>query len=247
MIRRMPANFSILSLLVLALTVLLSPAPAEAAQKKPPYVLGIGWQNAYCETKAKRPECQGEGEGALFSLQGLWVPGERFCHVADTDRQRDAARDWLGLPAVALPPALDQRLKTAMPGAVSGLDRHVWLMNGTCQSRTPADYFALQLRLLDEVNGSAVARLFKARIGQSVDRAAVTAAFAESFGPDSASRVKMRCRKIGGRQLVTGLTIGLGGELDKAPLKEAIDAAPATRFGCESGIVDAAGSTPKSR
>lgn len=218
-------------------------AQARPVSAKPAFVLGLGWQPAYCEKKAKRPECSGSAVAPQFSLQGLWVPGQRFCHVEETARARDKARDWLGLPAVALPADLDARLKAAMPGTVSGLDRHVWLMNGSCQTRTAEAYFALQLRLLDEVNGSAVGRLFKARLGQGVDRAAVVAAFTESFGEDSALRVKMRCRKIGDRMLVTGLTLGLGATPDQAGLKEAMAGAPVTRFGCESGIVDQPGSS----
>lgn len=228
-------------------------AAAQERRAKPALILGLGWQPAFCARQSRRPECReqlggqagGQAEATRFSLQGLWSPGKRFCGVDEAMRKRDRGRDWMSLPALAVSAPLEARLKRAMPGVASGLDRHVWLMNGGCQARTQEAYFDLQLRLLEAVNASAVARLFAERAGQTVDRAAVQAAFAESFGAGSGLRVKMRCRRTGERMRVTGLTIGLGPLDEQGPAEEAlraaIAAAPETRFGCESGVLDRAG------
>jgi ribonuclease T2 len=50
----------------------------------------------------------------------------------------------------------------------------------------------------------------------------------------------MRCRKDGSREIITGITIGLG-STEGDDLKALIAKAGTTRFGCVEGIVDAAG------
>lgn len=79
-----------------------------------------------------------------------------------------------------------------MPGVKSGLDRHQWLRNGTCQTADAEDYFTLQLRLLEELNRSAVRALFADRIGEELDEKQIKQAFDRSFGAGAGDRVRMQ-------------------------------------------------------
>jgi ribonuclease T2 len=89
-----------------------------------------------------------------------------------------------------------------------------------------------------------VGALFAANIGKTLDEAQIKAAFDQAFGAGSGDKVKMRCRKDGGRRLISGLSVGLGPEKDGEKglgLAELLKRAKATKFGCPSGIVDAVG------
>ena len=67
-------------------------------------------------------------------------------------------------------------------------------------------------------------------------------AFDDSFGTGAGDRVRMRCQKAGARSVVTGLTIGLSGDVSaNAGLSSLILAAGDTDFKCAKGTVDAAG------
>lgn len=116
------------------------------------------------------------------------------------------------------------------------------MRNGTCHTANAEDYFALQLRLLDEINSSAVRTLFADQIGKELDEKQIKQAFDQSFGAGAGERVRMRCQSVNGRSVITGLTIGLSGELSgKAELAELIQAAAPTEFKCGKGIAAAAG------
>ncbi|HXV29759.1 MAG TPA: ribonuclease [Sinorhizobium sp.] len=210
------------------------------------YVLAVSWQPGFCETRPTRKECVDQTadrfDATHFSLHGLWPLRKSYCGVEAELKTRDRKGDWLDLPKLAVADETAARLLVAMPGVKSGLDRHQWLRSGTCQAANAEDYFALQLRLLDQLNDSAVRSLFAEKIGSEVDEAEIKAAFDGSFGAGAGDRVRMRCRAVGGREVITGLTIGLSGELSgKADLKSLIQAAGPTEFKCAKGIVDAAG------
>lgn len=67
-------------------------------------------------------------------------------------------------------------------------------------------------------------------------------AFDTSFGKGAGDRVRMRCQKAGPRSVITGLTIGLSGNVSAgAGLSPLILAAGETDFKCGRGGVDAAG------
>lgn len=210
------------------------------------YILAVSWQPGFCEIRPDRKECAGQTaeryDATHFSLHGLWPVKKSYCGVAADIRARDKTGDWLGLPQLALAEETAARLQVVMPGTQSGLDRHQWLRSGTCHGGTAQDYFSLQLRLLDELNGSAVQALFAGRLGRDVTEGEVKQAFDTSFGTGAGDRVRMRCQTAGARSVVTGLTIGLSGDIsDEAGLAPLILAAGNTDFKCAKGIVDAAG------
>ncbi|HTO31815.1 MAG TPA: ribonuclease [Pararhizobium sp.] len=222
---------------------------AEKTSSPPPktqYILAVSWQPGFCETRPKRKECAGQTaerfDATHFSLHGLWPVKKSYCGVAADIRARDKKGSWLDLPQLAMAEDTAARLLVAMPGTQSGLDRHQWLRSGTCQGGTAQDYFALQLKFLDEFNGSAVRTLFAGRIGEEVTESEIKQAFDTSFGAGAGERVRMRCQKAGSRSLITGLTIGLSGDVSGGPgLSQLILAAGKTDFKCDRGTVDAAG------
>jgi ribonuclease I len=217
----------------------------DPGRGKTAFVLGLAWQPAFCATRRTRPECISQSadraDARQFSLLGLWRPRETFCNVAEVLREDDRKRDWMKLPAVPLKPDLAARLAVAMPGTASGLDRHQWLRGGSCQALDPDAYFSLQMRLLDAVNASDVGTLFRERIGREVTATEVKAAFDHAFFEGAGSRIKMQCRQVGDRMLVTGLTVGLGAEISAtSDLGGLVRAASPTTFRCEKGFVSAA-------
>ncbi|WP_412178309.1 ribonuclease T2 family protein [Rhizobium sp. PL01] len=238
-----------LSLFVLAM--MSSPAAfaeeqASLAKGRTEYILAVSWQPGFCETRPNRKECVGQTserhDATHFSLHGLWPVKKSYCGVAADIKARDRNGDWLDLPKLAMAQETAAKLMVAMPGTQSGLDRHQWLRSGTCHGGTAQDYFSVQLRLLEEINSSAVRALFSGRIGREVTEGDVKQAFDESFGKGSGDRVRMRCEKAGARSVITGLTIGLSGDVSSnAGLSTLILAAGDTDFKCAKGTVDAAG------
>ncbi|MCA1439606.1 ribonuclease [Ensifer sp. IC4062] len=221
-------------------------APDVANSGKTQYVLAVSWQPGFCETRPNRSECADQTpdrfDATHFSLHGLWPLKKSYCGVEAELKARDRKGDWLELPKLAMADETAARLLVAMPGVKSGLDRHQWLQSGTCQTAKAEDYFKLQLRLLDELNNSAVQALFADKLGSEIDEKEIKQAFNESFGAGAGDRVRMRCQTVNGRSVITGLTIGLAGDLSgKAGLESLIQAAGTTEFKCAKGIADAAG------
>ncbi|WP_457585635.1 ribonuclease T2 [Ensifer canadensis] len=246
-----------MTIVAMALAMLLAPSSFALAQEKvdagagsgssrTDYVLAVSWQPGFCETRPERKECASQTaerfDATNLSLHGLWPLRKSYCGVAAEMRSQDRKGDWLDLPKLAMADDTATRLLIAMPGVQSGLDRHQWLRSGTCQGGTVDDYFAVQLRMLEELNRSAVGALFRGRIGSELDEAAIKQAFDQSFGSGAGDRVRMRCQTVAGRSVITGLTIGLTGDISgKSSLAPLIQAAGPTEFKCTKGIADAAG------
>lgn len=228
--------------------------PARAEESDPSagaarYVFAVSWHPGFCETRPSRAECAAQSSGGAaarqFSLHGLWPLKQSYCGIADGLKAEYRKARWTDLPPVELSPDTAARLRDAMPGTVSGLDRQQWVRSGTCSGLSAERYFALSLAMLDRLNVSAVQALFAARIGASVSQDDVRGAFDAAFGKGAGERVRMRCRKDGARQVITGLTIGLSGlpgeGEDESVMGPLILAAGKTAFQCTSGVVDAAG------
>lgn len=208
-------------------------------------VLGLSWHSGFCETRTKLPECRDQDKSGIaarqFSLHGLWTVGKSYCGVPQSMRDGDKKRKWLDMPELGLDEELKVELARAMPGTMSGLDRHEWIKHGTCSGDVAAGYYARALKLLAALNGSEVQALFEGSIGKELDQDAIQQAFDAAYGPGAGERIRMRCAKDGSRQVITGLTVGLGAVEEADDIGPMIAAAAPTRFGCTKGVVDAAG------
>jgi len=212
------------------------------------YVLAVNWQPAFCETSPGKPECRQQSadsfEATNFTLHGLWPQprDNEYCDVPARQRMASEFGEWHDLPEPDLSPALRRDLDQAMPGTMSGLDRHEWTKHGTCYGTGPEEYYADALDLMLALNTSAVAELFGGNIGRKITLAQVREAFDVAFGPGAGERVGMDCAPDGNRTVITELTIGLTGEItgpdDMAAL---LAAASPTDGGCGSGMVDPVG------
>ncbi len=228
-----------------------APAPPPAAQATDA-VLALNWQPAFCESRPGTPECRLLNAGKLraaatrLSLHGLWPQDESqaYCDVPARLVATDKAGRWYDLPAVDLDADTRARLRAAMPGTASDLDRHEWLKHGTCHPGPGgADaYFDAMLALVDAIQRSDVGALLAARVGETVRTAQIRAAFDSAFGPGAGQRVQAHCTDDGRRVLIQELTIALRGNItpDSAP-GPLMRAADPVSPGCPGGVIDAAG------
>ncbi|TBE50809.1 ribonuclease [Rhizobium ruizarguesonis] len=225
-------------------------AVAQEAGGRTRFILAASWQPAFCQTNQKKAECAsqtGERPDATnFSFHGLWPMREDYCGVSAEQKAADKDGDWNKLPEVTLAAETKTALTKAMPGTQSGLERHEWVKHGTCTKMSADDYFGVGVHLVSALNASAVRDLFAANIGKPVKADAIKAAFDKSFGPGAGDRVKMSCRRAGNVRMISELTIGLSEAAGAASAKttglaDLIQGAGKTSFGCDEGVVDAAG------
>ena len=200
------------SLLLLAGSVVGTRAFAEDS-----YLLALTWQPGFCadEARAAFAECKlAPKDTPRLVLHGLWPDwdangdgkrnaGDDFCVTGADNRKAMMALDggnWLKLPPVKLSEASSNDLTAAMPGTITGLDRHEWWKHGTCSQLEADAYFAIAVALLREVERGSLARLIVDYAGETVERKKVLAAFELDFGPKSARALALDC-DAGGDQL----------------------------------------------
>lgn len=220
--------------------------PADRPAPPGRFVLAASWQPAFCELRARRPECRSlpssasEMGGLGFSLHGLW-PQPRdnsFCGVSAPRRDLAERGPWSRLPALNLSHGTRRWLEGLMPGTQSHLHRYQWTKHGTCYGADPERYFRHSAALIEQLNASAVRGLFLSRLGLEISAREVRAAFDEAFGRGAGARVRVRCD--GG--MVSELQIGLEGRVsESASLAGLIRAAERRSAGCPGGRVDAPG------
>ncbi|MFT4184733.1 MAG: ribonuclease [Rhizobium sp.] len=215
------------------------------------FILAASWEPAFCQGNQRKAECRNQSSNDFdaknFSLHGLWPMRQEYCGVSDDLKQADRSSDWKDLPAVQLLAEVKTKLDKAMPGTQSGLERHEWIKHGTCTKLSADNYFSIATGLIAELNASAVRDLFAQNIGKELDAEAIKAAFDQSFGEGANARIKMSCRRVGDVRVISELTIGLSEDaLDSSQgnqprLEQLIQGAGRTSFGCDRGVVDAAG------
>lgn len=225
------------------------PAARTPSDGKPSYVFAISWQAAFCESLPDKAECRTQTEARYdathFTLHGLWPQprGNEYCGVDPRDISADRSHRWEQLPAPELQPATRTALEKAMPGVASYLDRHEWTTHGTCFFEKSADaYFRREIALIEQINTSPVQKLFAENIGREIQTSDIRAAFDQGFGAGAGDRVRVSCKRDGGRRIIVEMTIGLRGDvIDNAKLADLIAGASPTNAGCNSGIVDPVG------
>jgi ribonuclease T2 len=225
-------------------TVKPKPKPQPPKGGVPFYAFAISWEPAFCSAMKGKAECRNETpasyEASHFSLHGLWPQPRRnvFCGVDRATAALDDQHKWEQLPKPELSAATKAALDKVMPGTQSVLERHEWIKHGTCYVGGSAEvFFKDQVRLINDVNGSAVQAFMQANIGKTIQADDIRMAFDQAYGTGAGERVHVSCSKDG---LISELTIGLKGDISSGvSLKDLIAASATTDAGCSSGLVQA--------
>lgn len=222
-----------------------APPPAgDASGARATHVLAMSWQPAFCKSHTDKSECRDPAAQERYtknlSLHGLWPQprGTQYCNVSAGDKAADRNHNWDGLPAPEMSAETLKRLSAVMPGVQSKLERHEWIVHGSCFGANADSYFARAAGLSESVNGSAVSKLFADNAGKTLSGEAIRAAFDEAFGAGSGARVTVSCHGKGERRQITELIISLAGDVTgSAPIGDLMKAAQPVRAGCPSGVV----------
>jgi ribonuclease T2 len=225
-------------------TVKPKPNPKGPKDGKPYYVLALSWEPAFCEKMSGKAECKNETaasyEASHLSLHGLWPQPRRnvFCGVDRATAALDDQHQWEQLPAPPISADTKAALDKVMPGTQSVLERHEWIKHGTCYPGGNANqYFKDAVRLVNDVNASAVQTFIAANIGRTINTSDLRAKFDEAYGKSAGERVRVSCSPDG---MISELTIGLKGDISAGTkLSDLIAASEPTDAGCPSGVIDA--------
>jgi ribonuclease T2 len=194
------------------------PAPGTSGTRAT-HVLAMGWEPAFCEQHVDKSECRELTPSSFaathLSLHGLWPQprGRQYCNVAPDVRNIDQHHDWSDLPEPEISPDTLKQLAAVMPGVQSKLQRHEWIVHGTCFGGNADDYFARAAGLAEAVNASTVSQLFADSVGKSLSADAIRAAFDDAFGVGAGARVTFSCHGQGDNRKITELIINLAGDV----------------------------------
>lgn len=208
------------------------------------HVLAMSWQPTFCAQHTDKAECRDlkstSYAGTHLSLHGLWPQprGTQYCNVSPDLKQTDRDHDWNRLPEPEMSADTQKRLAAAMPGVQSNLQRHEWIVHGTCFGTSADAYFARAATLAEAVNASKVSQLFADNVGRSLSTDAIRAAFDDAFGPGAGARVTVSCRGRGDNRKITEMIINLAGDVSgSGALGDLIHAAQALPAGCPGGLI----------
>ncbi|WED43048.1 ribonuclease T2 family protein [Legionella cardiaca] len=166
------------------------------------YVLALSWQPGFCQTygyELGKPEClkltADSYQANHMVLHGLWpnqqICGEHygFCGVRIKEHHCD-------YPEVNLSDKVAQTLRQFMPAYAAGscLERHEWNKHGSCQTLSSDAYFALALRLNQEVNQTALGQFLHEHVGDTIRREELREKVRESFGKETSRKVYFGCK-----------------------------------------------------
>ncbi len=221
----------------------------KPGRKAAQYLLALSWQPTFCESRPNKKECRKQTDkrydASHLSLHGLWPQprANAYCGVTDNDKGIDRHKRWHLLAPVKLSQDTMNKLAFVMPGSQSNLQRHEWLKHGTCYGTNADTYYKHAIELTQQVNRSAVGRLFADNLGKRITLKQVRNRFDQAFGKGAGRKVDMRCDRKG---RVSELWINLKGQttnkkaadLDMSSLLKAAINAGST---CYKGVVDEAG------
>lgn len=210
------------------------------------YVLTVSWHPAFCETKPNLAECRNERSSdyaaSHFSLHGLWPQDDEYCGIGEQVIAIDEANRWDDLPPIAVTDATWRDLQRVMPGTQDRLERHEWVLHGSCAGVSPDLYFRRAIALLEEINGSAVRDLLSRNVGSTVSRNQIRAAFDAAFGTGAGRKVRVDCETDDARNLIAELRINLrGAAMQSTGFSDLVHAARNASAGCPAGTVDRTG------
>jgi ribonuclease T2 len=210
------------------------------------YVLTVSWHPAFCETKPYLDECRSERSSDYsadhFSLHGLWPQDDDYCGVDGDLIAIDEDNRWDDLPPIAVSDTTWRDLKRIMPGTADNLERHEWVLHGSCSGASAETYFRRAAALVEDFNGSAARDLLARNLGNTLTRNQIRAAFDDAFGNGAGRKVRVDCEADDDRNLIFELRINLeGAAMGNASLRDLMRAARNASAGCASGTVDRAG------
>lgn len=212
------------------------------------HVLALGWEPAFCTKHMDKAECRsltaGDFASTHLSLHGLWPQprGTQYCNVPAAVQQFDRNHNWDALPEPEMSTATLKKLGAVMPGVHSRLQRHEWIVHGTCFGTSADTYFARAAGLAEEVNASRLSQLFAGAAGRSISANEIRAAFDDAFGPGAGARVQVSCSGRGDNRRITELTLSLAGDVPGSTmgLGDLMRAAGPIPPGCPGGYVQPA-------
>jgi len=210
-------------------------------------LLALSWHNAFCETHRYKKECKRGLSDLLkrkprdtqFVLHGLWPQPRNnvYCNVERDFIDADKRKRWRDLPCLALDDDVEKELEKIMPGFSSELHKHEWVKHGTCYGTDANTYYGDAVKLVKQVNNSALGKFFTQNIGKKITLKQVQILADKSFGRGAGSRITLQCN----RGLVTELWLNLGsGSNDLATL---LKKGKPKKSRCKSGFIDKAGFT----
>lgn len=222
-----------------------APRPARGGGGRATHLLAMSWEPAFCAQHADKAECAAGAptqDGSRLALHGLWPQprGKMYCGADPAAVAADKRHDWASLPQPEMSPQTRRRLAGVMPGVQSGLERHEWIVHGTCFGASPDVYFNRAAALGEAVNSGPVRDLFAGNVGRMVSADQIRAAFDAAYGAGAGQRVVVACTR-GPQPVIQELRISLAGDVTgAAPLGDLIAAAqPTPDPGCPAGRVAA--------
>lgn len=224
------------------------------------HVFAVTWQPGFCRLQPNRRECRSmtarRADASNFSLHGLWPDDldDRaiFPCYCNTGKARSCALKLKSVGRIDLSDTVWAQLQVAMPGMRSGLHKYEWTKHGSCyeadltgpdRGSDPEEYFAETLGLLEQLNRSAVRKLFTENTGRTLTARQITRAFDAAFGAGAGDRVIVRCSKVDGRDIITEMWLSLGANIGPdSTLAALLRAAPAASVSssarrCRHGLV----------
>ncbi len=164
------------------------------------YVLALSMQAAFCKTSGtNKPECLNLTANSPYtkqlSLHGLW-PNQNACGTnygfCNNTQKKQSHCDY---PPLALNSQTEIMLKQYMASMQYGscLERHEWYKHGTCQNRTPDNYYSLAINLTKQINETDLGSYIAKNIGQSITAVDFNKHFDEALGVDSSKKVQLIC------------------------------------------------------
>jgi ribonuclease T2 len=227
--------------------------PVETPLRRGTYVLAASWQPGFCETQPEKVECLNQTEARFdashFALHGLWPQprGNEYCGVDAATRAADTASGWRSLPPVRLSAETRRELEIVMPGTASFLERHEWIVHGTCSGGSMESYYDRSLALMQALNASTLRLYLAERIGRTLTPHQIRTAADAAFGRGAGNRIRIQCKteQDGHRVVLTELQIqlsgDLGGDIDLADLILAAPRQDSNARQCPSVVIDRAG------
>jgi ribonuclease T2 len=213
------------------------------------YVLALTWAPSFCEFNASRwPECRDIHETDFAAthlvIHGLWPDsrestGLSYCGVDTRLQQVDLQNRWCELPKPQVSAETRTELERAMPGVHSCLDRHEWIVHGTCSGTSAESYFATTLRLAAAVDEASLGKFLAANAGRTVARQQIIDAFEADYGPGAGKSLTLLCKPRGTESLLIEIRLTLEASAmdDAFGAEDLCPAAPQARGSCPAAVL----------